>query len=137
MQATVSIKTVYEPSPGKTNWAIIGGDGMRYSVPPKFSQLLHQGQSVALDYQVKQFNGKEARMVDMVHTMGNGQQHPQGDPSPAPPPHGSNHGPKPHTQEKGMFIMGVVGRAMGSGQFSATDVKLLALAAADAWDAVS
>lgn len=36
-------------------------------------------------------------------------------------------------KEEGMFIMGVVGRAMGSGQFSVGDVDLLTKAAADAW----
>lgn len=46
--------------------------------------------------------------------------------APAPRPNGD--------KERGMFIMGVVGRAMGSGQFSVNDVKLLTLAARDAWD---
>jgi hypothetical protein len=32
-----------------------------------------------------------------------------------------------------MFIMGVVGRAMGSGQFSANDIILLTREAAAAW----
>ncbi len=34
---------------------------------------------------------------------------------------------------EGMFIMAVVGRAMGSGQFTMTDVKPLTLAAVEAW----
>lgn len=36
-------------------------------------------------------------------------------------------------KERDMFVTGVVGRAMGGGQFSAGDIKILALAADEAW----
>ena len=36
-------------------------------------------------------------------------------------------------KEEGMFVMGVVGRAMGSGAFGVNDVDLLTKAAVEAW----
>ena len=41
-----------------------------------------------------------------------------------------------HDKEMYMFIMGVVGRSMGSGKFEANDIKVLTLAASDAWKAL-
>ena len=35
-----------------------------------------------------------------------------------------------------IFITGIVGRAMGSGQFGAAEIKLLTLAASEAWEAL-
>lgn len=147
MQATVSIATVYPPGPGKTNWAIIGGDGVRYSVPPKFSNLLAQGQSVALDYQVKQFNGKEARMVDTVHVMGNGQQQSQAQPpqqqAPSPPPRANGNGSAtPFDQAEtrkaeNIFICGVVNSAITHQSYPLDEgsLALLINAARTAWRA--
>ncbi len=55
-------------------------------------------------------------------------------PAPAPPrPQANGNG---DTKSGEMFVMGVVGRAMGSGKFETQDIKLLALAAADAWHEV-
>ncbi len=132
MQATVSITQVYQPGPGKTNWAIVGSDGARYSVKPEFAQILQQGASVAVDYEVKSFNGKDVRMANRVSAM----THSGGTASAA------NHTASPSrsnghdTKSKEMAVMGIVGRAMGSGQFNAGDVKLLMAAAAQAWDEV-
>lgn len=40
------------------------------------------------------------------------------------------------TKDAAMFVMGVVGRAMGSGKFDTQDIPLLAKAAAAAWNEV-
>ena len=45
-------------------------------------------------------------------------------------------GSAPNDTERQIFITGVVGRAMGSGQFGLVDVKALTLAADDAWQAL-
>lgn len=42
---------------------------------------------------------------------------------------------RPNPDEQ-IFITGIVGRAMGSGQFSVTDIKALTLAAYEAWQAL-
>ena len=47
--------------------------------------------------------------------------------------HGNGYAPK---DERMIFITGVVGRAMGSGQFASTDIKILTLGADDAWNAL-
>ncbi len=138
--ATISISQVYPPGAGKTNWAIVGGDGVRYSVPPAFANQLQTGQSVSLEYKVNSFNGKDIRMVEKVSFMNA----PAQQPAPQvvqpprqvapPPPQQQPHGLR--TQSKEMFIMGCVGRAMGSGQFGVTDIYALTLAASQAWDAL-
>lgn len=62
-------------------------------------------------------------------------------PAPAAAPSPSHNNPPATyssngTKDAAMFVMGVVGRAMGSGNFGATDVKALALAAVEAWNEV-
>ena len=56
-------------------------------------------------------------------------------PTAQPIPTGAATAVNPH-KEKDMFVTGVVGRAMSSGQFTVSDMKILALAADDAWDAL-
>lgn len=66
---------------------------------------------------------------------------PSGSAAPTTPPHqpaNAAQPPMPRTngalgKEGEMFVMGVVGRAMGSGKFDVTDVDLLTKAAVAAW----
>ena len=53
-------------------------------------------------------------------------------PAPQPMPQGAATPVNPD-KERDMFVTGVVGRAMGSGQFPATEIKILLLAADEAW----
>ena len=52
--------------------------------------------------------------------------------SQAPPPPAVSS----HDREMYMFITGIVGRSMGSGKFEHNEIKLLTLAASDAWKAL-
>lgn len=45
----------------------------------------------------------------------------------------ASNGVAPNDTERQIFVTGVVGRAMGSGQFGVTDIKALTLAANAAW----
>jgi len=143
MQAQVSIKNAYPPNEGKTNWSIVASDGVRYSVKPEFAPLLKEGASVAVTYDVKTFQGKDVRMANHVSPLNHEQLHVQdrnapkpqlGNPAyPTPRTNGNGNG---DTKSKEMFVMGCVGRALGSGQFGAQDISLLTKAAAQAWDEV-
>jgi len=42
--------------------------------------------------------------------------------------------PKSDEEQRNMFIMGVVGRAMSSGKFTASEIAVLTKGAAEAWD---
>lgn len=53
--------------------------------------------------------------------------------SPEQKVNGGTFGPQGRGNEWSIFVTGIVGRAMGSGKFAATDIKGLTLAALEAW----
>jgi len=137
MRATVTPTFVDPPKPGKTNLSVKGDDGTRFSVPPKFGPSFVVGLPVTVDYEEKFYQGKTFNMVEGVMPVSMRAQFPA--PVAKDLPVEMSHGPqtqvKPSTDHKDMliFVTGVVGRAMGSGQFSTTDVKILTLAALEAY----
>lgn len=147
MQATIVPQYIDAPKPGKKNWSIKDTAGIYYSFAPDLAAGLQANVPITIDYRVNNFNGKQFNMVERVYgaTGAPVQQHPAPAatvyaPITAPAPAAPVSHPQPHrngngeTKSREMFIMGVVGRAMGGGNFTITDVKLLTLAAADAWD---
>lgn len=147
MLATLTPKYIDAPKEGKKNWAVKDEAGNRWSVPPHVVQQMRTGVPVQVTYRENEWQGKTINMVEAVVAgnpavqSGNGQVlKPDGTfqslattipPNMALHPVGK---PLPDAKAREMFIMGVVGRAMGSGSFTATDINILTLAAADAWD---
>lgn len=144
MQAQqITVKTVFL-NPDKKNDKVIDTQGVSWYVPHNLANQLQVGTSATVGYEVNNFNGGNLNMVKRVDLNGAAPPPPNYPPPPsqAPSPpigHNSNGNGNGRglTQAKEIFITGIVGRAMGSGQFTSTDIKLLALAAADAWDALS
>lgn len=141
MQTTITPRYVDAPKPGKKNWSVKDESGVLFSVPQRFASQFRVGSPVTVDYSVSHHNGKDFNMVEGA--TGTPQQTPAPPPyvPPAPPPqpapvqHTNGHAAaNVHDKDRAMFIMGAVGRAMGSGSFSVNDVKILALAADDAWN---
>ena len=65
-------------------------------------------------------------------------QQPPGDwqrPQPQMPPAPQGHNGAPNDKDKMIFVTGIVGRAMGSGQFSAADISVLVEHALEGWAA--
>ena len=117
--ATVTVKFVNQPREGKKKGNIKTADGQQYGVwADKLSQF-QPGKTYEIEYESEEWQGKTYHNVKKFKEVA-GQTN-----ASAAANVGSN--------DRAMFITGIVGRAMGSGQFPATEIKLLTLAAADAW----
>lgn len=127
--ANIEVKYV-NPRDGNRPPSIKDSYGNYYTVPDPAIGMFHQGMQCQIGYTV---NGKYKNLVSV-----NGQplqatnrapvQNTLQQPAPSP-----QMMPQQNDKEEGMFVMGVVGRAMGSGQFGANDIALLTKAAVDAW----
>lgn len=110
-------------------------DGTLYMVPVNMLGSFAPGVAANIDYQNQTWGqGQDAKQVSVVTAINGqnitGQAGPvRGGDRPAPTPPNVPQSDK----EEGMFIMGVVGRAMGSGQFSTGDIAMLTKCAAQAW----
>lgn len=139
MQLTTTPKYLDEPKPGKKNWTMKDESGVYFSVSPDMAQGMKIGVPVTLDYRVNNFNGKTFNMVERVYGAAVPTTHttavtPPTNPNPIQQGHNAPAHKNGDAKAREMFVMGCVGRAMGSGQFGVTDIKTLTLAAADAWD---
>jgi len=155
MQLTV--KNNYPPEPptadhkGRKNHKIIGTDGASYLAKPLLGPQLIEGQTYEVVTATDGYNNSWINSVTIL---------PDGAPTPSappwePPPFDYAASPAdyaaaterlkppfpaaiptaaaPHDKEEGMFIMSCVGRAMGSGSFTAMDISVLTKAAVAAW----
>lgn len=130
-----------DPKPGKTNYSVKDSSGARWSVPPLEAQKLVKGQVCVVAYRINNFNGKSFNMVERVDVV----QAPVPTPAPvaqyappvqqaqAPLPPAPTYQPPEDPKGEEIFVTGVVGRAMGSGNFSVEDIPALTTAAVFAW----
>ena len=117
MNATITIKFVNAPKAGKTFGSVkTSSDEMYGYNPAKVS--LRQGATYDVDYSTREYEGKTYKTVEKATEKAGGASNSAG-----------------HSDRQ-IFITGIVGRSMGSGKFTATDIKMLTLAAAEAWDAL-
>ena len=123
--ATVTVQYVNLPKEGKKQGSIKGADGTSYGVWANHIGNYKQGATYSIEYEERDYNGKTYRTVKDATLQ-----------APAAS-HAGNGGANGPDKDKLIFVTGVVGRAMGSGSFQATDVKVLTLAALEAWSALS
>mgnify|MGYP006409510205 CR=1 FL=1 len=125
------------PSSQRGPASIKATNGQYYSIEEattqKWESLLQQGQPVTVGLRtVTAKSGKAYTWIDKILEptieQPNGQQA-LGQPT--------TRVSEQISQQKGMFIMGVVGRSMGSGQFAASDIDDLTKKAAKAWDSLT
>lgn len=147
--ATITIQTVSPPSAGKRNWLVTDTAGTRYSANPKIGQPLqaYVGQTLQIIWKP----GDKVNFLEDAQLPQGGVAAPPPMPAPAPMPQPVAAPPPIYTpapapiaappaavseeqRQENMFVMGVVGRAMGSGSFSSNDVLLLTHAAVQAWE---
>lgn len=133
MQTAVIVKYDNPPKPGKKMAHIKDPGGVLYWYYPD-KMGFQVGETVTIDYDVQDWSGKPANVIKQI--VPNGYQPAQRQaasaaPSPAPVGHNGNG----HASDKDrlIFVTGVVGRALGSGQFGATDIGMLTKAAAVAF----
>lgn len=120
---TVVARQVYMPKPGKKYGAIVTPENERFNGLADQLRGVQKGATVALDYHDDIWGDSPVRVIQSIKTMA----------APAP---GPSSGGGSHADQRMIFITGVVGRAMGSGQFSSDDVKILTLAADAAYTAL-
>lgn len=123
--ATVTCKYVNNPKPGKTFGSIKTPDNTLYWVNTKDVALPVQGSTIAIEYEEQSWGGKPALVVTAI-------KQPSG--VPAANGHAPQHSNTALIDAKRMYVTGIVGRALGSGQFGATDIGLLTKAACQAFE---
>ena len=130
MQTTVEVAFVNQPKNPGWSGSIKTSDGQYYSVKESDLGLFQKGQKYTIGYDEVTKGGKTYRNFNGA-LLG-----PTTETKTAPATNGANHYSQTDTRERGMFIMGVVGRAMGSGKFEASDIEVLTKIAAASYDEV-
>ena len=146
MQAQIIPQQIWPPkNPQWANGRIVDTNNASWSVPRDAISMLQQfkGQVINIDFETGVSNqGKPWQKITAVNGTPLQQSRPQPTqgyiaPVPGqaqPPQHGAVATPQTaDTKSEEMFVMGVVGRAMGSAKFEITDIPLLAKAATQAW----
>jgi len=142
-KATITAQYVNPPKDGKPNGSIKDTNGRYWSAKPEYLSQVQPGMTFGVEYRTSEFNGKTYYFIEGL--LFNGQTPAQTMQQPAQqayvPPQTTvapQPTPKlavipPSDKEEGMFIMGVVGRAMGSGKYETKDIPALTQAAVLAW----
>lgn len=128
---TVTIKQVLQPAQGKKMGKLCvehnGQDVWLVCWPDKLAGL-SQGMVIDIEWQQESFQGRDGKTVSTNKLTNIGKVTGQ-----SAPRSGETHA-KPDAKAREMFVMGVVGRAMGSGKFAAKDIAALTANAKMAWD---
>jgi len=125
MQAMIQVKYNNEPKPGKKMANIKTADGMTFFYYPD-KMGFREGENVTIEYDEQQWGDKPVNVIRRIVPAVS----PQAATRPVP-----GHNSNGHTNGNGsskdelIFVTGVVGRAMGSGKYDASDIGLLTKAA--------
>lgn len=125
---------VNNAKPDKKFGSIVDPDGNKFMLPVGMQDAFRAGQT----YDVPTSNKKWGQDAVVVIEGRPGAAGSTGPATPAPNANQQTAPSPPRTngalgKEGEMFVMGVVGRAMGSGKFDVTDIDLLTKAAVQAW----
>lgn len=112
--------------------AKVGGEWMNFWGSGKNAVALEKGKTYEVVTEAKEFNGKSQTWVVSAKPAST---------APAVAASGARpgNGTASYTtgaNDRSIFVTGIVGRAMGSGEFGTSDIRELALAADEAFDAV-
>ena len=116
-QATVVCKFVNPPKPGKRYGSVKDPAGIYWSLPPNLVSQVTQGASILVNYEETPEGYKNIKSI-----------------VPTAQPQARQNTPS-NSNEEAIFVTGCVGRALGSGQFGISDIKILTLSAAEAYRA--
>jgi len=135
----ITVEKLFPPQDGAKSGGIRGTDGRVYRVKTASFDRYQVGQTFNVAVKETEFNGKSYFWLPDEFNPGPLSSNSSA-PSQAPAPLGHNRPPvasgNVQTKDAAMFVMGVVGRAMGSGKFDTQDIPLLAKAAIAAWNEV-
>ena len=125
---TLTVKFANPAQEGKKFGSIVDTAGNRFPCPAAIVSQFQKGQTYEVALKTETWGGNQVQVIGGAPSNGNA--------VPASsnrPPATTGNG---QTKDAAMFVMGVVGRAMGSGKFDTQDIPLLAKAAAAAWNEV-
>lgn len=133
---TLNIQYVNEAKPDKKYGTIKTREGESYALPAGMSGVFQPNTTVEVPTQDQKWGDKVVHVI--MGRPANGNAPP---PQPTPPPVTQTNGHATGTARMSdpkdtlIFVTGIVGRAMGSGQFGITDIDLLTKAALAAYRA--
>lgn len=142
MIATITPRYINDPKPGKRNYWVKDAAGVGWSVPPAEAQKMVANQPCVVAYTVFQGNnGHSTNMVERVDATQAAAPAPQPAAQYAPPvqqaqaplPPAPTYQPPEDPKAEEIFVTGIVGRAMQSGNFSVDDIPRLTNMALWAW----
>lgn len=127
---------INQPKPGSKWGSVKANDGNYYSVSPALLPSFSKGVPIMVQVEAVNKGDKVYYNIRGVDLAGGQTALPNNIPASQQlhAPSAVQRNGNGDTKSREMFIMGCVGRAMGSGSFTANDIKLLTLAAAEAWD---
>lgn len=135
LQAQIIPQYINPPqNPQWANGSVKDTNGARWSVAKNFLHLFQQGMPAQIVYEQRQGQKGPYNVVTSVNgqPVGGGPQQAGQAALPIQRPPAVT---PTDTKSEEMFVMGVVGRAMGSGKYEINDIHLLAKAATQAWRA--
>lgn len=138
----ITVQTIYPIADGAKSGSLKAADGSIYKFLPWQAKFIHQGETIEVPISESEFNGKVYKWFaktwppkDQQNAARQGAA-PQLTPStPAPVAHTPSSARMTDPKDVMIFVTGVVGRAMGSGNFGVTDIDLLTKAALAAYKA--
>ncbi len=152
LTGTLTAQYVNPVKPGKKMGSFKDANGELWFAYPSDLTRVTQGDSIAVEYTEAEGERGLSRFITKLTAINGNQPAPPPPPTQTPPPEASqqqdernpppsNQPPKPaatpatgaELQAESIFVTGIVGRTMQSGQFSSTDIALLTKAAMEAW----
>ena len=147
LTSTLTAQYVNAVKPGKKMGSFKDAEGNYWFAYPSDLMRVVQGDSITVEYTEAQGDRGLSRFITKLVAINGNQPAPPPSPTQAAPqqdernPPPPNQPPKPaaasatgaELQAESIFVTGIVGRTMQSGQFSSTDIGLLTKAAMEAW----
>jgi len=126
MQQVITARFINQPkNPTGKFGNIKDADKNTYFMPKGMLAMVQPGVPFTADIEEQNWQNGPVQVITKILAQS----------SPATQARAAN-GHAPNDTERQIFITGVVGRAMGSGQFGVNDIKVLTLAADAAWQAL-
>lgn len=127
----ITVEFVNQPSKNPKFGSIKGADGVYYSIGAGVLERYRKGMSFDAPVTSRDYNGKTYYSIPDSFDPSKSSETTAA--KPAVNGHSNGNG---QTKDAAMFVMGVVGRSMGSGKFETQDIPLLAKAALAAWNEI-
>jgi hypothetical protein len=136
----VTVQYVNPPKDGRKNGSLRLTNGSFISVSPELLPLFEGCENSTIDIETREWTPPGGKPMTFANSGPNGTRaaapRAAAQSRPAPPPL-QTAAPRNVDTDKHIFVTGIVGRAMGSGKFAASEVRVLTQAALEAFEMLS